>query len=192
MTTRQLYLDCDGVLANFDKKATEVFGGDPRAWEENYANNAYQALYAEGERASGLGPSDTECATLFNKALKLAAKAFWEKLYGVEDLFEQLEPMADAHELMDAVKHLDPIILTGCPRGYWAVPQKLRWRDKYFPNVPMICVESRLKSVYCRPGDVLVDDWPKYRTIWEEKGGLWVHHEDAPTTIDQLRKLAWL
>ena len=34
--TRQLYLDCDGVLADFDKGATAVLGLPPRAFEKRH------------------------------------------------------------------------------------------------------------------------------------------------------------
>ena len=41
--------------------------------------------------------------------------------------------MPDAMELFEAVRHLDPIILTGLPRGNWAADQKVRWAAQYFP-----------------------------------------------------------
>jgi hypothetical protein len=43
------------------------------------------------------------------------------------DFYFSLPLMPDAMRLFDAVKHLQPIILTGLPRGNWAADQKMRW-----------------------------------------------------------------
>ena len=37
----QLFLDCDGVLADFDAGATEVLGMSPRAFEERYGRREF-------------------------------------------------------------------------------------------------------------------------------------------------------
>jgi hypothetical protein len=150
----QLFLDCDGVLADFDKKAEEIFGMHPRKFEELHGS-----------------------------------KAFWKGLYQVEDIFFTFEPKHDAFDLFEGVKHLDPIILTGKPRGGWAEGQKLRWRDKHFPNVPMICCESKNKFLHMTgPGDVIIDDWHKYKTVWEEAGGLFILHTSAEDSLAELKQ----
>jgi hypothetical protein len=187
----QLYLDCDGVLADFDKKAREVFGGNPRAWENEYAADVCAELIAHMPPDSP-ALSGEEGQRLKDHCDKLASEAFWEKLYAVDNLFEELDVMPGANELVEAVQHLNPIILTGCPRGYWAVPQKLRWRDKHFPDLPMICVESINKRAHCRPGDVLVDDWAKYQRHWEDEGGVFVLHESVGATLSRLKELGLL
>jgi hypothetical protein len=153
----QLFLDCDGVLANFDKRATEVFGEHPRHFEDK-----------KGERL------------------------FWDTIYGTPDFFYSLEPMPDAYDLFNAVKHLNPIILTGVPRGRWAADQKLRWRDKYFPNTEMITCASRDKIKYAKPGDIIVDDWEKWRQLWVDGGGIWVLHKNAKQSIVELKTLGVL
>jgi len=155
--TRQLFLDCDGVLANFDKRAREILGMVPREFEDR-----------EGEQK------------------------FWDTLYDTTDFFYSLEPMPDAYDLVNAVKHLKPVILTGRPRGEWSVDQKLRWRDKYFPDLEMIVCRSRDKIKHAKPGDVIVDDWEKWQPVWEKGGGVWILHTSAENSIRELKKMGMI
>jgi hypothetical protein len=150
----QLFLDCDGVLADFVGGATKVLGMHPNEFEKKY-----------GE-----------------------AK-MWNIIEDHHDFFGNLEPLSDSYELFDAVKHLAPIILTGRPRGEWAVEQKLLFRDKYYPGTPMIVCRSQDKIKYAEPGDVIVDDWHKYKHLWVNGGGIWVMHTSAKDSIRQLKEL---
>jgi len=149
---RQLYLDCDGVLADFDKGATAILGMEPKAFEHRH----------------GLG-------------------RFWQKLAQAPDFYFSLPLLPDAMQLFDAVKHLDPIILTGLPRGNWAAEQKMRWAAVHFPGVRMITSMARDKRDHAGAGDVLVDDMEKYRHLWEQAGGIFVHHRSAAESIEALR-----
>lgn len=148
---RQLYLDCDGVLADFDKGATAILGLAPRAYEKKH----------------GIG-------------------RFWQKLASAPDFYFGLPLMPDAMELFAAVRHLHPVILTGLPRGNWAADQKVRWAAQYFPGTKIITTLARDKRDHAREGDVLVDDQLKHRHLWEEVGGIFIHHRDARRTIDEL------
>ena len=148
---RQLYLDCDGVLADFDKGATAVLGLPPRVYEKRH----------------GLG-------------------RFWQKLATAPDFYFGLPLMPDAMELFEAVRHLKPIILTGLPRGNWAADQKVRWAAQYFPGTRIITTLARDKRNHAKDGDVLVDDQLKHRHLWEEVGGVFIHHKNARDTLDQL------
>ena len=151
---RQLFLDCDGVLADFDKGATAILGMPPRAFEKKH----------------GLG-------------------RFWAKLAAAPDFYFGLPLLDGATELFEAVRHLDPIILTGLPRGNWAADQKVRWAAHYFPGTRIITTMARNKRDHAQPGDVLVDDQLRHAHLWEETGGVFIHHKDVPTTLEQLR--AW-
>jgi 5' nucleotidase, deoxy (Pyrimidine), cytosolic type C protein (NT5C) len=148
---RQLYLDCDGVLADFDAGATAVLGMKPKAFEHRH----------------GLG-------------------RFWQKLASAPDFYFSLPLLPGATKLFDAVKHLDPIILTGLPRGNWAADQKMRWAAKHFPGVRMITCMARDKRNHAKEGDVLVDDNDKFRHLWEQGGGIFVHHRDVDETLAEL------
>lgn len=156
----QLFLDNDGVMANFNKLAREILGMEPRDFEDAYGSKQFWRELQDYRSPEGLG------------------------------FFESLELMPDAMTLFNAIKHLDPIILTGAPQGDWARGQKLRWRKKRFSETRMIVCPSKDKIKYIEgPGDVLVDDTLKYRQLWEEGGGVFVHHTNARDTIAQLREL---
>lgn len=148
---RRLYLDCDGVLADFDKGATAILGLPPRAYE----------------RRHGIG-------------------RFWHKLASAPDFYFGLPLMPDAMALFEAVRHLDPVILTGLPRGNWAADQKVRWAARYFPGTRIVTTLARDKRDHAREGDVLVDDQSKHRHLWEEAGGIFIHHESAADTLERL------
>lgn len=153
----QLFLDCDGVLADFDKRAEEIFGMHPREYEEKYGNDL-----------------------------------FWKTITETPEFFAELEHMEDAHELYEAVKHLNPIILTGVPLHAvdWAPDQKRRWIARIFgPHVKVITCQSKNKKDYAKPGDIIIDDWDKYKSHWESVGGIFIIHTSAKNSIAELRKL---
>jgi hypothetical protein len=114
----QLFLDCDGVLADFDKFFEENYHMDARQYENKFGGG----------------------------------KFWYEIQHFPGGFFRQLPPMPDAHELVDAVRHLNPIILTGAPLGEtWPQPQKEAWRDEHFPDLPMICCQSKKNTLTCSP-----------------------------------------
>lgn len=150
---RQLFLDCDGVMADFDSYFETSFGHPSRNFEEKHGANK-----------------------------------FWENLQNHDDFYNRLPLMPDAMELFNAVKHLNPTILTGLPNGDWAEPQKRTWGARHFPQTTMICCLSKNKRDHMKPGDVLVDDWLRYRDLWVDAGGIFIHHTSAEKTLILLRE----
>jgi len=154
---RQIFLDCDGVLADFDAGARAILGMAPHVFEEKHGS-----------------------------------REFWRRLARAQGFFENLRPMSDAYELYEAVKHKEPVILTGMPRGNWAEPQKRRWAERHFPGVPVITTMAAIKHEHRHPGDVLVDDRDRYRHLWEAEGGVFIHHKDARSSIEELRARGYI
>src|SRR3954466_2383780 len=148
-----VYLDCDGVLADFDAGAARVLGMRPAQFQRRYGD-----------------------------------AAFWKALARTPDFFAELPLMPDARVLYAAVRPLAPVILTGLPRGNWAAPQKRRWAERHFPGVPVITCMAALKREHCHSGDVLVDDTLKFRHLWGEAGGVFIHHRNAADTLKTLRE----
>ena len=152
---KQLFIDCDGVLADFDTAARELFGQDSR------------------EAEASLGTPE-----------------FWNRIIGRGGFYRNLPLLPDAMDLYQAVAHLNPIILTGCPEGGWSEPQKIAWASHHFPGVKIITCLSKEKCLHMmNPGDVLVDDYLRYRELWEKAGGIFIHHVSAMESIRQLAAL---
>ena len=149
-----LFLDCDGVLADFDAGAVKLLGMTPAKFEQRYGR---------GE--------------------------FWKRLARHGNFYGDLAEMPDAHQLFRAVKHLKPTILTGLPLGTWAAPQKERWAEEHFPGVPIITTMARQKHLHMEPGDVLVDDRENHRHLWEQAGGIFIHHKNSADSIRQLSEI---
>lgn len=151
----QLFLDCDGVLADFDRGFEDYFKMSSRGFEDQNGS-----------------------------------ERFWKSIqHGPNEFFRNLPLMPDAQELFDAVKHLRPIILTGCPRGNWAELQKIEWARDRFPGTPLVTCMSRDKRDYCLSGDVIVDDYTKHRARWIGAGGIFVHHTSTKTSLAELHEL---
>jgi hypothetical protein len=150
----RLFLDADGVLADFDEGARRLLGMDPRTFEARHGRGT-----------------------------------FWKRLAKAENFYGSLPEMPDARVLFDAVKHLEPTILTGLPLGTWAAPQKIEWAAAHFPGVPIITCMARDKHKHMKPGDVLVDDRENHRAAYEAAGVLFVHHKNAEDSLRQLAEI---
>jgi 5'(3')-deoxyribonucleotidase len=150
----RLFLDADGVLADFDEGAKRLLRMPVRQFEAKHGRGA-----------------------------------FWKRLAQATNFYGTLPEMPDARLLFDAVKHLEPTILTGLPLGKWAAPQKVEWAAEHFPGVPIITCMARDKHKHMRPGDVLVDDRENHRKSYEEAGVIFVHHKSADESIRELAEI---
>lgn len=151
----RVFLDCDGVLADFERGFLDLTGHQARAFED-----------AHGEAE------------------------FWRVIREHGRFFASLPLMADAMELYEGVKHLQPTILTGCPAAEpWVRPQKAAWTVQHFPRCPVVMCRSAEKAMFAKPGDVLIDDWDRYRDKWRAAGGIFIHHADASSSLDLLGAL---
>ncbi len=150
----QVFVDMDGVLADFDAHHGTVFGV---------------------------------------RACKLADNVDWAAVRSSPKFYENIPPMADMEELWGFVRCLTPrpIVLTGVPSSVEEAPENKRaWVRKHLgADVEVRCVKSAEKSYHCQAGDILIDDWDKYRHLWIAKGGRWITHTSASKSIDELLEM---
>jgi hypothetical protein len=120
------------------------------------------------------------------------------------DFFLQLSPMKDAHVLWGYIKQFDPFMLTAIPResrgpiAKRAWKDKTRWMKKHFKLSPdrMKIVLRKNKRKFAVDGrdkrpNVLIDDHLGNIREWEAAHGIGVHHIDANSTINLLKKIGY-
>ena len=71
-----------------------------------------------------------------------------------------------------------------------AQADKQAWVDRYFPGMKMdIGPFSRDKQKWCTPGDILIDDRPSNIVEWSAAGGIAMYHTgDVDATIKYINK----
>ena len=158
---KTIYLDMDGVVADFDEYAARTLGIPPSSgiypneiWY-NLASNA--RLYRDLIKTSYADELVFQCS-------KIA------RLYGYDLKFLTAVPKGN-----------------DVP---WAFYDKMVWAQNYFPGIPvMFGPFSKDKHMHCRPGDILIDDRKSNIEEWAAAGGIAILHTDYNTTLAALDNL---
>lgn len=159
MTT--LYLDMDGVVADFDEYAARTLGVPPSGGI--YPNDIWQKL-ASNER--------------IYRDLKKTDYA--------DRLIEECKDLANTKEydliFLTAVPKGNDI--------KWSFYDKMNWVQSLFPGIPVhFGPYSVDKWKHCRSGDILIDDRLSNIEDWRKAGGIAIHHKNIDATLYELSKL---
>ncbi|MCO7487001.1 5' nucleotidase, NT5C type [Stenotrophomonas maltophilia] len=139
---RTIYVDLDGVMADFDAAFPALFGLDHRV---------------------------------------LADDEMWGHINSHPSFFRDLPPMQGAVEFFHSIHHLNPVILTACPKSNYplAAMQKRQWVREHLSATCMVLpvLGGRHKPLFMhQPGDVLIDDFEANCDAWTAAGGVAIRH----------------
>lgn len=164
-TKIEIFVDLDGVLVDFEKKALEIAGYLPE-----YSTD----------------PTKKKLRGDFWKMIAVHVKKG-------NKFFEEMHPMEDAHVLWDYIKHREPTICsaTGHIRG--AKEEKREWVRKNLGEPAFFRAQfvrdASQKGQHALPGRVLIDDRQKALDSFIAAGGMGILHTSAASTIAQLKEL---
>jgi 5'(3')-deoxyribonucleotidase len=163
--TKTLYIDMDGVVADWNQGAAQIAGHalnnptarySPEDW--NKIKN-HQRMYREL-------PLMPEAEALMTLARDFRDRSGWNLLF------------------LTAIPHDNDV--------HWAFWDKCIWAQRYFPDVAVhFGPYSYDKHLHCQPGDILVDDRPENISDWRQAGGhgVLVVGSDFTAVLAELRSL---
>jgi hypothetical protein len=157
----EIFVDLDGTLVDFGKKAQEITGMNK--------------------------PVDT--LTPKEKRHFWGAVVRHEK--GGGEFWGEMEFMPDGLDLWGYIKKYDPTVLTASGDTGDAPREKREWTAKHLgPNVKIIVVRaSKDKAHHAKPNHILIDDAKRAIDPWVAAGGIGIKFENAFQVIRELQKL---
>jgi 5'(3')-deoxyribonucleotidase len=156
---KTLYLDMDGVVADFNGYAEKLLGY--RAYEERWEEHEWQLISQNSRIYRDLNKT-VEADFLVKYCMDLVVEKNWELKF------------------LTAVPRNNDLA--------WAFTDKITWGRKHFPYIPvMFGPYSKDKWQHCTPGDILIDDRTSNIEEWTAAGGIGILHKgDIDSTIASL------
>ena len=167
-----IYLDMDGVLADFDKKAKEI--------------------YPDFEKMNDFFHKGTGNKKDYNKMYALLLF----RIMRTKNFWFNLEWMSDGKKLFYYVEnhfnHDQVAVLTApMEQDKRCRPEKWEWVQHHLKVIDknrFFCSMDKEKFIGTIPAkhQILIDDRMKNITAWRQHGGIGIHHKDAITSIREL------
>jgi hypothetical protein len=153
-----LYLDMDGVVADFEQYAYSVLGHTSNDGKWHY--DKWATLRDNPRMYQNL--AKTKDADQLVTACKIIANTYKFDLV-----------------FLTAVPKKNDI--------KWAFYDKVKWAQFYYPELPvMFGPYSHDKQLHCCPGDVLIDDRTINVSQWNAVGGIGILHTCVESTLAKL------
>jgi len=201
-----IFCDLDGTLCDymggvlttmneFTKKVTT---------NSNYYKTKYTKLYASAKKAikqqggdlvlGELGPDFIYEDVCKGTEKKHVRNLMYSLVANNRQWWATLKWLDDGPELWSYIKKYNPIACTG-PMGPNSKLGKMDWckRELNIGKDRIVITHTKheeIRKVY-EKGNIplLIDDMPKYVVPWQNAGGIAIHHKDAASTIEELKKL---
>lgn len=158
----RIFIDMDGVLADFDEKKIEVFGTinipDEEMWEIIW--DKYPRWFRDLEQMPDM----------------------WDLLHYLLYSNNGKHKGHDLCVLTAVPKQRADKSITVCY-------QKRAWLDDKIGDIPMIACQRKHKADYANDRSILIDDDKGNIEAFRKAGGIGILHTSAKTTIEELEKI---
>ena len=158
----KIYVDMDGVVADFDKRFRDLSGMNPNDYEAKNGKNAFWDFIDVKHKV-----------------------AFWVGIPPMQDAQRLIDYVSKHNYEMLTAPSIKKESLMG--KGLWI----RNWAKKgLFPSKPKVNYKSaKNKHHFAAPNHILIDDKQSTIDSWNAAGGVGILHTSASNTINQLKKL---
>ena len=158
----KIYVDMDGVVADFDKRFTDLSGMSPSDYESKNGKNAFWDFIDVKHKL-----------------------AFWVGIPPMSDAQSLMDYVSKHDYEMLTAPSIKKESLMG--KGLWI----RNWANKgLFPSKPKVNYKpAKNKHHFAAPNHILIDDKQSTIDSWNAAGGIGILHTSAGNTINQLKKL---
>ena len=159
----KVYVDMDGVVADFDQRFFDLSGMMPKEYENKYGKNAFWEFIDEGEH-------------------KLK---FWIGIPQMSDAQSLMDYVSQYDYEMLTSPSIKQQSLMG--KGLWIKNHTSKGLFKSKPKVNFRFAKN--KKDFAASNHILIDDRADTINSWNAAGGIGILHTSASNTINQLKKL---
>jgi hypothetical protein len=155
----KIYLDLDGVIADFAKRYKEMFHITPE----------------QADRNRNFGP-------YFNTFIETKQFASLDMMPDARMLLDHLSTLNIPVEILSSTARPDCHEDISDQKRVWLTSHGINYPRNFVPG-------KSLKYTFATPESIIIDDTRSVIVDWVEAGGIAVHHTDAASTVASLDAL---
>jgi hypothetical protein len=157
MKIETLYIDMDGVIADFSKRYKEKFRVTP---EETRSNKQFGGFFKKFI-------DDGEFSTL-------------DLMPDAEELLQFLHELNVPKEILSSTARPENHGMIAPQKQMWLNKHNIHYKANFVPG-------KSLKYKYATPNSIIIDDTKSVIDDWNKAGGIGILHTDAVSTIAILK-----
>lgn len=156
----KIYLDMDGVLADFNKRFEEMFGSRP------------ETLYHRAKHFHDNWDEFVETGQFMTLDL----------MPGAIELMKAVDSLGHEVEILSSTSNEEYYRIVSHHKAFWLGSQGITYKQNFVPG-------GSKKAAFASPWNILIDDSEHIVDHYRQAGGTAILHKDVNITIEKLHEL---